>query len=210
MHTPTNINSFCDFAMCMVMCTPISAAGSNDNATELLPGNVGILTADDGTQLVIYGEVVSAIQPLSVDSGSSVTYRFDIPAASNIGGSATVYDHDGGLSSTVYLTLDYKTRNTPTEYLLTRVSGYWVISDPKASVESAAVSYGCNGTFPKSVNYQSTFDVPVNNYFSIYTGFTQYVAGDSCAIVGAYLTVNYLMGTARRWDFTLYNTLINT
>lgn len=44
------LSLFLTFAMCMVMCTPISAAGSNDNATELLPGNVGILTADDWTQ----------------------------------------------------------------------------------------------------------------------------------------------------------------
>ena len=104
--------------------------------------------------------------------------------------------------------IHYTHRNTPTEYLLTRVSGYWEISAQKVSVESAKLSYGCSGTFP-SPTTQSVTDISVNNYFDISTGFTDYVVPDVLAVMGANLTVNYLMGTSRRWSFTLTNNLFN-
>ena len=53
------------------------------------------------------------------------------------------------------------------------------------------------------------FHISVNNYFDISTGFTDYVVPDVLAVMGANLTVNYLMGTSRRWSFTLTNNLFN-
>lgn len=123
-------------------------------------------------------------------------------------GSTTESDHDGAYASTVYLTIHYSHKNTPTEYLLTKVSGHWVISNSNVSVESARVSYGCSGLFPTPAT-QSVADRSVSNYFSINTGFTKYVTSATNAVMGANLTVNYLMGTSRRWSFTLSNILFN-
>lgn len=187
------------------------AFGSEATPVDKYPSGIGILTTDDGSQYIIQGKVVSespasASTPnatvLGENGQASVTYLYDIPE------SLTKSSYDSGVVSTVYLTITYKTRNTPTEYLLTGVSGKWVITDSKASVESATLSYGCTGVFP-SPTTQSVRNVPVENNFSISTGFTDYVTSAASAydVMGANLTLGYLMGTSRRWTFTLTNNL---
>ena len=48
----------------------------------------------------------------------------------------------------------------------------------------------------------------VSNNFNIATGFTTYIMEDDIgSMIGASLTLNYLIGTSRRWSFTLDNVL---
>lgn len=194
-------------ALCTNLLPPTFAVAPPTSAPPIM---TGILTADNGTQYTIEGVLVPAIQPLSTGSGTSVTYKYDIPTSVTAGGSTTAYDYDSGYVSTVYLTVDYNYKNTtPREYLLTGVSGHWEITDKKASVESATLTYGCTGLGPRPTT-QYVHDAPVENYFSINAGFTQYIASDVLAAMGANLTVNYLMGTSRRWSFTLTNNPVDS
>ena len=193
-------------ALCLVTCVP---AFAYDSAEAKAPYAVGILTSETGEQYTIEGALVSFARTMGTDMDNAVTYRYDLPLSSGSGGSSTVYDYDSGIVSTVYLTIHYTTQNSPTEYLLTKVSGYWDVFDEKASVESAKLSYGCSGRFP-SVTTQSKTNVSVTNHFSISTGFKKYVCADTWSVLGANLTVNYLMGTSRRWSFTLENNLFNS
>lgn len=180
--------------------TPIAFA---DVSSEEM---IGILTSEDGRQFQILG---SLMETRDCNGNTMATYRFDVPRSIMTGGSSTIYDYDGGYASTVYLTITYSMQNSPSEYLLTGVSGHWIITDPNASVESATVSYGCSAGTPADYN-QYVLDAPVSNYFSIPTGFTEYILGTAFgAVLGANLTVNYIMGSTRRWSFTLQNNLIN-
>ena len=195
--------------MCLSLYVPSFASEVNTTSFEELPEMIGILTTDKGEQHIIKGTLVSS-PPSTRNLGNNnhITYKYDLPISPKASGLTKESDQDSGLASTVYLTITYTHKNTPTEYLLTNVSGYWVITDSKASVESASVSYGCSGLFP-TLTTQSVTDRSVSNYFNISTGFTNYVTSSSNAVMGANLTVNYLMGTARRWSFTLPNLLFN-
>lgn len=185
---------------------PISVYASDINSThEYQDAMEGILTSYDGNQYVITGTLISSDQQMYSNT-SSATYAYNIPASLlSSGGSNTEYSPDSGYASTVYLTVYYSHRNDRTEYLLTRVSGYWIISDENASVESASVYYGysCDGPFIREYDTED-----VNNYFSFSTGFTTYIP-EAFSAMGAHLTVNYLIGTSRRWSFTLTNLVFN-
>lgn len=196
-------------AIVMSLCLWVPVFASSNTHYEPHSNPTGVLTTDDGTRYLVEGVPVNVAKTTKINDSTFVTYRYDIPTLYSAGGSTEVHAPDDGYSSTVYLTIQYNTRNTPTEYLLTRVSGYWEIADPRVSVESASVSYGCSGAFPSLTAHQSVLNVPVTNNFGIDTGFTDYVASGSVATVGANLTVNYLMGTSRRWSFTLENNIVN-
>ena len=196
-------------AMCLLLCVQAFAIENIGASTKSAPEMTGILRGDDGREYSIVGKLVS-VAPMSqvANNVSSATYRYDLPISPQANSSLTESDHDGALASTVYLTIHYTHKNTPTEYLLTRVSGYWEISDPSVSVDSATLSYGCSGAYPRPTT-QSVMDASVSNYFNISTGFTNYVASVSNGTMGATMTVNYLMGTSRRWSFTITNILFN-
>lgn len=91
-------------------------------------------------------------------------------------------------------------------YLLTSVSGYWVINDSQVTVSSASLIYGCSDLSISQSNF--TNPLSVSNHFSRNTGFTTYVS-EAYGVMGAKLTVNYKMGNTRSWSFTLDNTLFN-
>ena len=166
----------------------------------------GIVTWDDGTQITIQGRVCDSMQTRAVNAGS-VTYEFAVPASAvPSNGSTTIDSPDAGYASHIYLTISYAMRNTPTEYKLTGVSGSWIIEDPRTAVWTASLTYGCSGLKPSIVTQQNTVD-HVENPFSISTGFTSYVT-DDYGVMGANLTIEYMMGT-RRWTFTLQNNLFN-
>ncbi len=201
--------------MLLSMSTVCLAAESESdiNNVEVKPPETmaGVLEGSDGTRQTVVGYLVQDELPQTRSIGEKeATYRFDVNVEPRASGSTTVDDVDGGYASRVYLTIRYSTRNTPTEYLLTGVSGRWVITDGKASVRSAYVSYGCNGTFPSPVSSQSRTNVAVSNNFNISTNFSSYVTSEIWAVCGAYLTVNYIMGSSRTWSFTLNNYLFNT
>lgn len=208
------VSLFLALVMCLGLCVPAFAADTSSPSPEEIPSTVtGILTIEDGTQYPITGRLVATAQPASLSDDISMTYQYNLPADPRAGGSKTEHGVDGGYASTVYLTITYSSNTSGPlpAYLLTRVSGYWSISDSKASVESAYLSYGCTGKDPTDMisHDQHVWDKSVNNHFSVSTGFRYYVEDGLGGAVGANLTVNYLMGTARRWSFTLYNNLFN-
>lgn len=168
----------------------------------------GILTSDEGEAIIIEGKLCNSNNQLGMNA-NALTYEFAVPAlASPTNGSTTIDAPDSAYVSRVYLTISYSMRNTPTEYKLTRVSGRWTIEDPRVSVTSSSLTYGCSGLFP-SVVTQTGSREHLSNPFSINTGFTSYVVGDYCAVMGAHLTLTYLMGTSRTWTFTIDNMLFN-
>lgn len=145
---------------------------------------------------------------MDYNSDKSITYRYNLPSVARAGASSTVHDNDGGYASTVYLTISYDSKGSPSTYLLKQVSGYWLVSDPNVSVTSAKLNYGCTGTFPTPTT-QSVTGVSVSNYFTKNTGFTDYISDAYGAVLGANLTLTYKMGSSRTWSFTLTNNLFN-
>lgn len=194
-------------AVCLM---PVSAFADNAKRDyqNNLPNMTGVLVGDDGSRYIIEGTVVS-IERFLISDTNSATIKYELPAAIMNRTSITEDGIDGGIASVVYLTITYSSKNTPKEYLLTNVSGYWDITDSKTTVESAYLSYGCSGMFPNPTS-QAVNDLPVTNDFDEDTGFTNYVTSDIYAVMGANLTLNYLMGASRRWSFTLTNNLFNT
>lgn len=168
----------------------------------------GILASEDGQQILIEGRVCDTMQTRAGNAGS-ITYEFAIPASvARSNGSTTIDSPDDGYASHVYLTISYAMRNTPTEYLLTSVSGRWTIEDPKVAVLSTTLKYGYTGWFPAYACESETITNVSSNPFSYNTGFTSYILEDG-AVMGANLTINYMMGASRRWSFTLTNNLFN-
>lgn len=171
-------------------------------------GIIGYLTDDNGNTIEVKGFIVETAMVNFLDADLSVTYGFNlaVPTSTNGSGEYTESSPDTAMESTVYLTIYYKTQNpsTGTTYLLTSVSGYWEIDRPNSvSVESASVRYGCS-----DIGTTQSRTRAVGNNFSFSTGFSNYVSRIG-GVMGARLTVNYLMGTSRRWSFTLTNNLFN-
>ena len=191
-------------AVITVLTFPITALAASVESSEPV---YGVLTSEDGEQILIEGRVFDSMQTRAGNAGS-VTYEFAIPASvARANGSTTVDSPDSGYASHVYLTISYQMRNTPTEYLLTGVSGSWTIEDPNVAVLSTSLTYGCTGWFPAYASQQNTKN-NVSNPFSYSTGFSKYILADG-AVMGANLTLNYLMGSSRQWSFTLTNNLFN-
>lgn len=164
------------------------------------------LTDDNGNVEVVTGRLVDIATPFATMGDAAVTYAFDLYRANH---SLSTNDHDGAYASTVYLTIEYKTQNTPTEYLLTRVRGYWTINVANVEVTEALLNYGCNGVIPQIVQDQYVNDLSVHNNFSYATGFDRYVADmEEVTAVGANLTLYYRMGTTRTWTFHLENNIV--
>lgn len=191
-------------AVVMVLTCPITALAASVDSNEPV---YGVLMSEDGEQILIEGRVCDTMQTRTGDAGS-VTYEFAIPASvARTNGSTTVDSPDSGYASHVYLTISYKMQNTPTEYLLTGVSGSWTIEDSNVAVLSTSLTYGCTGWFPAYASQEDT-KTNVSNPFSYSTGFSKYIIADG-AVMGANLTLNYLMGSSRKWSFTLTNNLFN-
>lgn len=178
------------------------------DAPNINPFGIGILTLDDGTQIEVEDEIVDTASTLNYNSDKSITYKYHLPSVARAGGSSTVHDNDSGYASTVYLTISYDVKGSPSTYLLKQVSGYWLISDPNVSVASAKLNYGCTGTFPIPTT-QSVTGVSVSNYFTRNTGFADYISDAYEAVLGANLILTYKMGSSRVWSFTFINNLLN-
>ena len=188
----------CLLALVMTLIMPLTVFAADGEILSDVPATMqGVLTDSVATN--------------SEDGVASLTYEFDVPMvqAAPTNGSTTVDSADGGNASRVYLTIGYSMQNTPTEYKLTSVSGRWTLEDSRVSVTSASLTYGCSGLFPVTVTQTGSRE-HVSNPFSISTGFKSYVVGAYCGVMGAHLTLTYLMGSSRTWTFTLDNTLFNT
>lgn len=160
---------------------------------------------EDGNVETVTGCLINTLRSPSTDSVAA-TYEF---ALYSTGYSLTKNQTDGSVSVRAYSTINYNTQNTPTEYLLTSVSGHWTILDSTVSVTNADLHYICSGPFPRPGADQEGTVEGVSNYFSYNTGFTSYVALDAgWSAVGAELTLDLQMiisGSTRTWNFTIQN-----
>lgn len=202
----------CLLALVMTLIMPLTVFAADGEILSDVPATMqGVLTSDDGIKIFVEGKLCDSVATNSEDGVASLTYEFDVPMvqAAPTNGSTTVDSADGGNASRVYLTIGYSMQNTPTEYKLTSVSGRWTLEDSRVSVTSASLTYGCSGLFPVTVTQTGSRE-HVSNPFSISTGFKSYVVGAYCGVMGAHLTLTYLMGSSRTWTFTLDNTLFNT
>ncbi len=204
---------FLVLAMLSAMAAPAAAAEENvSEVDEAMSGPiaVGILTDDRGNEYEITGVPVEneyMMYGVTSQKETSVTYRFDVPALAAAGTSQTIDGPDSGYASHIWLKITYMEKNVEnitTVYLLTGVSGNWTIEDPNVLVKSTNLVYGCSdvGTTQSSFPGHT-----VENGFDILTGYKKYVSAVG-AIVGANLTLDYMMG-ARTWSFTMKNILVD-
>ena len=193
--------------------TPLAAASYSEVQTAPADTMYGILRDENGTEYQIKGVLVSSAENQVARNGSaftamSATYAYAIPAQPRAGYSQTIYDNDGAIASTVYLTVHYtRELNLPAadNYLLTAVSGHWELGNSMTSVTGAELDYECTSI---THTHQDVNNVPVVNNFWIDSYFTTPVAPGIRTKLGAELTVHYLMGTSRRWSFTLGNAVL--
>ena len=188
------------FVLLLSCCFVVSAnalESQSIDAPSIDPFGIGILTLDDGTQIEVVGEIVDTASTLNYNSDKSITHKYHLPSVARAGG-----------SSTVYLTISYDVKGSPSTYLLKQISGYWLVFDPNVSVTSTKLNYGCTGTFPIPTT-QSVTGVSVSNYFTRNTGFTDYISDGYKAVLGANLILTYNMGSSRTWSFTFINHLLN-
>lgn len=162
------------------------------------------LVSDSGKIFNVIGEKVNnPIKPFSVDTNNeSATYKFSL--YSNPEYTLTATKKDGSLSVEVFLTINYVSKNSPAEYLLTSVSGKWNIFDRRVSVSQADLTYGCIGRFPSLTN-QHELVRDVKNNFSYQTGFSKYVINHDTSTMGANLEMKLSMGSTRHWNFSVNN-----
>lgn len=92
---------------------------------------------EDGNVETVTGCLINTLRSPSTDSVAA-TYEF---ALYSTGYSLTKNQTDGSVSVRAYSTINYNTQNTPTEYLLTSVSGHWTILDSTVSVTNADLHY---------------------------------------------------------------------
>ncbi len=164
------------------------------------------MTTDDGKVLSITGTLVNTAQPMSLGERTvSATYEYLVPNASTyLNGNTSIEFIDPGYVSKVYLTIYYSyTHDLPSMYLLKSVSGYWIMTDSNARVESATLVYGCTDL----AHVPQTATTSVTNHFNIDTGFDTYIYSD-VGVMGCNLTVNYVRGSSR-WSATFTNNLFN-
>lgn len=208
---------------CVLISSTYSYAYSKDSTLltekERFPKTMnGYLYGDEGKKVLIKGTLTEVKQEpytvLKQNNSSpefSATYEYDITgkalAAAATSHSDEVSGTDDSAYAKVFLTLHYKTRKTPTEYLLTKVSGRWVDPDKNDGTKIRAKNKlfaVCRGPGPDSLWKNQTKNATVSNNFSTSTNFTDYICGHYGAM-GATLTIKLSQGSQRSWDFTLEN-----
>lgn len=191
------------FILCL---STINVFASESSVEQLQPNGtvIGYLVDESGNKFEVEGKLVNSVLRNN-DGVNSATYEFNLYSSNN---TLTTNEADGSYSVRAYLTIEYKTQNAPTEYLLTKVSGYWNILDSSVTVTNAKLSYGCTGRFPDQI-WTQTKTLNVSNNFSYNTGFSKYVTDDTWSTVGADLTLDLKMGTSRTWSFTIINQIVS-
>lgn len=171
----------------------------------------GTLISDTGEQITVTGHLVETSatpQMFSLNPNStSATYEYTLYSGSSNELSAN--ELDSTMSARIYITLHYNGKNTPTEYLLTKVSGKWTILDLTVGVTEAELVYGCTGFSSDGIFTTQTDSKYVSNNFSVNTGFTHYATDGAMGVLGANLTLTFKMGSTRTWKFTMYNNLFS-
>ena len=160
------------------------------------------LKNQQGEVIEVVGTPVALQQNRGMEPGEKYsTFAFDVivPRANH---SHTVDDTDDSASVRAYLNVGYKTDDsTPTNFLLTSVSGGYTILDQQVRVDEARLSYVCNGVFPSpGTSSQIVLDRVVGSSFSYNTGFTQYVSSYG-GLIGGKVNLDLARGTSNYWDF---------
>ena len=118
----------------------VYAESTVEEVSSLTQGcSIAALTDCNGNTFLLPVTAVYSYQSdeiASTENEIPVTYRCDSPAnIMAIGGSQTEYGNDGAYASTVYLTIHYSHNNeSPVEYVLKKITGYWNVTAQNVSV----------------------------------------------------------------------------
>lgn len=205
MHMKKVLTLFCTMLMLLSIC--VLPAYAIESSNTLFPNTVtGRLISDDGTiiQVTGYRRNVPSLNSLFSDE-RAVTYDYIIPLSDkahedNVSG----YDPSYYFSAT--LTIYYTEYDvTPSEYLLTRVSGEW--SDPEptdgttisntADIVANCTGIGTNNIFRRQVKEGS---ITSGSYMD--TGF-DYSIQSYMGAMGAYMYIDISQGILRQWTLEL-------
>lgn len=193
------------YTLALLLCVvPIKVSAAETLVSPTPQTMRATLVSDTGETFNVVGEKINTFAaPYGVSTyDENATYKFML--YSDKFNSLTSSEYDSSLSVKVFLTINYKTRNTPTEYLLTSVSGRWHIVDKNVSVTNAELTYGCSGAFPSPTTQTATKNVSNNFYYP--TGFSNYVT-QYVGAMGANLNLDLQMGATRHWNFYMSNNL---
>ena len=155
--------------------------------------------------LMVLG-VCTACSDGAKDSGIDAEYDnpdfFDLS-----GGNSTVNAGGEGGEPAAYMKVDFQKAKSPERYLLTDVSGSWDAESSGVTVTAAYLSYWA-GRLSPDTDLRFRMCVPVENNFSIATGFESYIpratqTGDMFASAGARLTVIYTTEGGETQSLTL-------
>lgn len=105
------------------------------------------LVDESGEEIMITERLVNSsdVTPFNLlNDEENLTYVFSL--YSNGDYTLTSQETDSTVSVEVYLTIQYTTCNNPTEYLLTKVSGYWDILDPSVMVSNVRLDLKMGAT----------------------------------------------------------------
>lgn len=143
------------------------------------------------------------------DDVKSKTFIVDTKEAIPLSNESHYVDElDSTSSILANITIYYTTNGTPTQYLLTRVSGGYQIRDYSVSVSSQKVTFGCNGVFPTAINTQTATKYPGSNAnWSYNTGFKQPVVNDISAAIGCNNILTLKHGSSSTWTLHIFNNL---
>lgn len=208
-------------AIIIVCSLSIHALASSASIPEIPEKMTGYLYNDESGSIEIVGTLIDA-RPVLANN----TFAREANSSTNLQGTewaatyeytavtprsnhtVTVDDKDGAFTVHAYLTVHYVSSNETDvgELLLIGVSGRWeILSANNVSVESASVEYNCSGFSPDSGWVSQNKTRTVANNFIFQTNFTEKISAINGSL-GAILTLNMLMGTTRRWTFTIDNT----
>ncbi len=182
----------CCFIFSIFSCS-FALTPSNDPFPET---SIGYMFDSEGNKLEAIGHLVSIESTTQSENSIAVTYEYTLRAPK-----VTVEEPDDGYSGTVYLTNHYSISGS--KYLLTEVSGRWVMNDPNARVISASVDY-YNDAINTAMQRGSS---PVSNNFSVLTGFTEYGYNTDAFTIGSVLYLTIRVGTSRTYDSDTQNFL---
>ena len=114
------------------------------------------------------------------------------------------WDSSGSVkaNSTIY----FKSKGTPTQYLLTKVKVGYSISDSSVRVVDQELIAGCIGAMPEITTQRKVF-YPTGTSAAYNTGFTKYVVNSQSAMIGSTYTIEMKRGTSSTWSLIFNNRL---
>ena len=146
-------------------------AFAEDNVDVIPETMVSYLTDEAGNVTVLEGTLVET--PILLSDGEySATYEYEV-ATSALDNDKTTTGTDNSVSVRARTTIHYQTQNSPTEYKLTAVEGYWTILDNSVSVTNSSLTYVCRNLLSGRGQYNSISNV--NNNFYYATGFGTFI-----------------------------------